>query len=66
VAEVPADLDEVLDPAALAALARHYESGRSIREVLRVAQRSFQNALSDREGAVTPPLVAQAIAEFRH
>ncbi len=66
VAEVPADVGEVLHPAGLAALARYYDSGRGIREVLRVAQRSFQNALSDREEAVPPPLVAQAIAEFRH
>jgi hypothetical protein len=64
-ADVPAALHEVFEPAAVVRLARYYETGRSLRDVLRVAQRSLQHALSDGMPRVVPQLIGQAIAELR-
>jgi len=64
-ADVGVPLGDVIEPKAVARLASYYESGRTIREVLRVAQRSLQHALSDGVPRVVPQLVGQAIGELR-
>jgi len=64
-ADVGVPLDDVIGPEAVARLASYYESGKTIREVLRVAQRSLQHALSDGVPSVVPQLVGQAIGELR-
>jgi hypothetical protein len=64
VSEGAATIEEVLEPDALGHLAKHYEGGKTIRDVLRVAQRSLQHALSDGMDLVTVQLVEQAIAEL--
>jgi hypothetical protein len=63
-ADMGISLDDVIDPAAVARLASYYESGKTIREVLRVAQRSLQHALSGGVPRVVPQLVGQAIGEL--
>jgi hypothetical protein len=64
ISEVPFGLDEVLEPEAILGLAKHYESGRSLRDVLRVAQRALQHAVSDGVDRLTVPLVDQATTEL--
>lgn len=64
VADVPHPIEEVLEGDAMDQLAKHYESGKTIRDVLRVAQRSLQHALSDGMELVTAQLMEQAITEL--
>ena len=66
IAEVAAPIEAVMESDAIAWLAKFYETGRTIRDVLRVAQRSLQHALSDGIDAVGEQLVDQAIAELSH
>ena len=64
-AELPhPNLDEVLEADAVLFLAKFYESGRTVRDILRVAQRSVQHALSDGADVATTLLVEQAIGEL--
>ncbi len=64
VVDIQQRLEDVIQAEAIGHLAKHYESGKPIRDVLRVAQRSLQNALSDGTDLITVPLVEQAIAEL--
>jgi hypothetical protein len=66
IAEVAAPIESVLEGEAIDWLAKFYESGRTIRDVLRVAQRSLQHALSDGIDVVGEQLVDQAITELAH
>jgi hypothetical protein len=64
VSDVAHPIEEVLEPDATGHLAKHYEGEKTIRDVLRVAQRSLQHALSDGLDLVTAQVVEQAIAEL--
>ena len=64
VSEGAATIEDVFELDALGHLAKHYEGGKTIRDVLRVAQRSLQHALSDGMDLVSVQLVEQAIAEL--
>jgi hypothetical protein len=64
VADVNMRIEDVLEEDGIALLAKHYDSGKPIRDVLRVAQRSLQHALSDGTDLITAQLVEQAIAEL--
>jgi hypothetical protein len=64
VVDVNVRIEDVLEEDGIALLAKHYESGKPIRDVLRVAQRSLQHALSDGTDLITAQLVEQAIAEL--
>src|SRR5690606_34808569 len=59
-----AAIDDVIDPGGLDQLAKHYESGRTLRDVLRVTHRSLQHALSDGVDLITEALVSNVVAEF--
>ena len=62
--DVDLGIEDVMDPDAVVQLAKHYESGKTIRDLLRVAQRSLQHALSDGVELVTAQLVEQAVTEL--
>jgi energy-coupling factor transporter ATP-binding protein EcfA2 len=64
IADVGAPIDEVMDENALLHLVKYYDDNRTIRDVLRVAQRSVQHALSDGADLITSQLVEQAIVEL--
>lgn len=64
VAEVAFQMGEVIEDAAISDLAGYYDTGRSIRDLLRVVQRALQHALSDRYDLITSQLVQQAIREL--
>ena len=66
IADVDSSIEAVMDNEAIAWLAKFYETGRTIRDVLRVAQRSLQHALSDGIDVVDERLVDQAITELSH
>lgn len=61
VADVNVAIEDVVEEEAIGYLAKHYESGRTLRDVLRVTQRSLQHALSNGLDLVTVPQVEQAI-----
>jgi len=63
VAEVPVKIAGIIDDDAVAHLAEYYETGRTIRDLLRVVQRALQDALSDSHDRITSPLIQQAIGE---
>jgi ABC-type dipeptide/oligopeptide/nickel transport system ATPase component len=63
IAEVGVPIEAVIEDEAIAWLAKYYETGKQIRDVLSVAQRSVQHSLSDGMETVTEQLVDQAIAE---
>ncbi len=64
VAEIGAPIEDVIEADALGHLAKHYESGKTIRDALRIAQRSLQHAMSDSIDRVTAQLIEQAIVEL--
>jgi hypothetical protein len=64
ISEVSFGLEDVIERDAILGLAKHYESGRSIRDVLRVTQRALQHAVSDGVDRITIPLVDQAVTEL--
>jgi hypothetical protein len=64
VAGVVHPIENVIEDHAIRQVAKHYESGRTIRDVLRVAQRSLQHALSDGLDLVTAQVVEQAGTEL--
>jgi hypothetical protein len=64
IAEVDTPLHAVFEDEAISWLAKHYETGRQIRDVLAVTQRSLQHALSDGLDTVSKQLVEQAIGEY--
>lgn len=64
VAEVGAPIEDVMEAEAVVHLAKHYDREKTIRDVLRIAQRSLQHALSDGIDLVTPQLIEQTIAEL--
>jgi hypothetical protein len=66
IAEVDSPIETIMEDVAFDWLAKFYETGRTIRDVLRVAQRSLQHALSDRIEIVGEQLVDQAITELAH
>jgi hypothetical protein len=59
-------LPDVFEDEAVQQIAKFYDTGRGMRDILRVSQRALQNALSDRFDVVTAPLVEQAISELAH
>jgi hypothetical protein len=63
-AEVKAQLEEVIEPDAMDPLAKHYEGGKTIRDVLRVGQRALQHSLSDGTERISSQLIEQAITEL--
>jgi hypothetical protein len=64
IAEVDSPIETIMEDAAFDWLAKFYETGSTIRDVLRVAQTSLQHALSDRIEIVVEQLVDQAITEL--
>lgn len=64
VAEVGVRIEDVMEAEALGHLAKHYDGEKTIRDVLRVAQRALQHARSDGMDLITAQLVDQAIAEL--
>lgn len=64
IAEVDISIEMILDASALDRLAAYYETGRQIRDALRVSQRALQHALSDGADVVGGKLVDQAITEL--
>jgi hypothetical protein len=64
IAEVDVPVEDIFSDAAVSWLAKHYETGKQIRDVLIVAQRSLQHALSNGMDVVPEQLVEQAVAEF--
>lgn len=64
VADINLGIEDVIEEEAMGSLAKHYESGKPIRDVLRVTQRSLQHALSDGTDLITPQLVEQAKVEL--
>ncbi len=64
ISELSFALDEILEQDAILALAKHYESGRSMRDVLRVAQRALQHGVSDGVDRIAVPIVDQASTEL--
>lgn len=64
VAEVGARIEDVMEAEAVGHLAKHYDNEKTLRDVLRIAQRSLQHALSDGIESVTTQLIEQAIAEL--
>lgn len=63
--EVPS-LGDVFEEEAIRQIAKFYDTGRGMRDILRVAQRALQNALSDQSELITAPLVEQAVSELAH
>jgi hypothetical protein len=53
-----------MEAEAVRLLAKHYDSEKTLRDVLRIAQRSLQHALSDGIESVTTQLIEQAIAQL--
>ncbi len=64
ISELPFGLDDVVEPDALRAVAKHYERAKSMRGALRVAQRALQHAISDAVDRLTVPIVEQASSEL--
>lgn len=63
-AEVDAPIEDVMETEAIGHLGAHYDGEKTIRDVLRIAQRSLQHALSDGMDLITANLIEQAIAEL--
>jgi Cdc6-like AAA superfamily ATPase len=63
-ADVEAQLEEVIGPDAIDRISKHYDEGMAIRDVLRVAQRALQHALSDGTERISSQLIEQAITEL--
>lgn len=67
VAGVGFPIDDLVEPEAVAHLANRYNGEGTIRDVLQIAQRALQHALSDGTDRITGQLIEQAIAELtRH
>ncbi|MFO7300101.1 MAG: hypothetical protein DIU67_007925 [Actinomycetes bacterium] len=64
VAGVEAPIGDVIDAAGIDQLAKFYESGRNLRDVLRVMHRSLQHALSDGVDLITESLVESVVTEL--
>jgi len=63
-AEGGAQLEDVIGPEGVELLANYYGAERTIRDVLRVAQRSLQHSLSDGIDLITAQVIEQGIAEL--
>ncbi len=63
---VHAPIDSVIDDGALDQLAKFYESGKTLRDVLRVTHRSLQHALSDGLDLITESLVENVVVELAY
>lgn len=64
VAGVDAPIEDVIDAAGIDQLAKLYESGRTLRDVLRVTHRCLQHALSDGVDLITESLVESVVSEL--
>ena len=61
---VDAPIEDVIEPDGIDQLAKYYEAGRTLRDVLRVTQRSLQHALSDGVELITESLVESVVSEL--
>ncbi len=64
VAGVAVPIEDVIDPEGIDQLAKFYESGKTLRDVLRVSHRALQHALSDGAGPITESLIENVVAEL--
>lgn len=62
--ETQVQLNDVLEKGAIEQLALYYDKDRAIRDVLRVAHRALQHALSDGVELINASLLEQAISEL--
>jgi hypothetical protein len=64
VAEISSPIEDLVQPEAVVHLANRYNGEGTIRDVLQIAQRALQHALSDGTEMITGQLIEQAIAEL--